>query len=952
MMLPSASAQVLFFADFEDGVGVNDPAQWVPDNAGQAWGVAAFPGSGQGLSQLNEGCGNSGNTPLPGVTNFTDGIIQLDMSWNDDDSWGVIFRKTADDAGYIVFFGYIETPYVIIGDLANGCAPDGTCLDSTTCEGGGGEIIQVDHGLGAGLTQDLSVSYTGRVEVQGDTIKVWYLPTADIADPLGDFGPPLVEIQDSAHGGPGSVGIWHESQGGSMIDNVMIFGVSPGLASDPHPADGATDVIRDSILSWQPGEFAATHDVYLGTAFDDVNDASRANPGDVLASQGQTGTSYDAGRLELGQTYYWRVDEVNAAPDNTIFKGNVWSFTVEPLAYPVTGIAVQTNAISDEGSGPEKTIDGSGLNSLDQHSTEATDMWSGAASGADPVYLEYEFDRVYKLHELLVWNYNVQFELLLGYGVKDVTVEYSEDGENWTTLGDVEFAQATATSDYTANTTVDFGGVPVRFVRLTINAGHGIFPRFGLSEVRFTYIPAHAREPQPDDGATGVDVGTALAWRAGREADRHEVYLGTDPNDLALIETTEAPSAVAPGLEFGSDYFWKVDEVNEAEAISVWEGSLWSFATQDFALIDGFESYDDEENRIYDTWLDGWVNETGSTVGYLEAPFAETTIVNSGRQSMPLQYDNSAAPFYSEAEYDLGGMNLAGNGADRLQLFVSGLAPGFYEAGDDVILMNAIGTDIWNTGDQFRFAYKSLTGNGSLVARVDDLDVTPDVWVKAGVMIRQDTGTGSQHSFMPITGSGGNGASWQGRVDEGLASENQDNSGDPVAAPYWVRIDRSGNSFTGFISPDGETWTQIGDPRDVVMNDPVLIGLALTSHNANQATSAQFSNVTFTGNVTGAWEVAEIGATQPEGNDPEPVYLAIEDTSGNVAVVTCPADPPASAWSAWYEWVIPYSELGGVNLNSAATMYIGVGDRDNPTSGGEGLIVVDDIGYGRPYGAQ
>ena len=64
-------------------------------------------------------------------------------------------------------------------------------------------------------------------------------------------------------------------------------------------------------------------------------------------------------------------------------------------------------------------------------------------------------------------------------------------------------------------------------------------------------------------------------------------------------------------------------------------------------------------------------------------------------------------------------------------------------------------------------------------------------------------------------GSGGNGASWQGRVDQGLDSENQDNAGDPVAAPYWVRIDRTGNTFTGSISPDGETWTQIGDPRKV-----------------------------------------------------------------------------------------------------------------------------------------
>lgn len=119
LILQPASAQV-FYADFEDGIGFNDPAQWVPDNAGQTWGIADFPGSGKGLKNLNEGCGTSGNTPLPGVTNFQDGIIQLDMSWEDDDSWGVVFRKTADDAGYLVVFGYIETTGVLVADLADG----------------------------------------------------------------------------------------------------------------------------------------------------------------------------------------------------------------------------------------------------------------------------------------------------------------------------------------------------------------------------------------------------------------------------------------------------------------------------------------------------------------------------------------------------------------------------------------------------------------------------------------------------------------------------------------------------------------------------------------------------------------------------------------------------------------------------------------------------------------
>jgi hypothetical protein len=108
------------------------------------------------------------------------------------------------------------------------------------------------------------------------------------------------------------------------------------ISSAPQPEDGATDVPRDVTLSWTAGEFAATHDVYFGTAFDDVNEAGRADTRGVLLSQSHVQTSFDfEGVLALGQTYYWRVDEVNAAPDYTIFKGEVWSFTTEPVGYTI-----------------------------------------------------------------------------------------------------------------------------------------------------------------------------------------------------------------------------------------------------------------------------------------------------------------------------------------------------------------------------------------------------------------------------------------------------------------------------------------------------------------------------------------------------------------------------------------------------------------------------------------
>ncbi len=603
--------------------------------------------------------------------------------------------------------------------------------------------------------------------------------------------------------------------------------------------------------------------------------------------------------------------------------------------------------VSDAGVGIENTINGSGLNADDQHSSAAGDMWL-ATPGADPLQVQYELDAVYKLDGMLVWNYNVQFEPMLGFGLKDVTVEYSENGSDWTVLGDVELAQATARADYAANTSVDFGGAAVKYVRLTVNSGYGPLGQFGLSEVRFMSIPASAREPQPAAGDTNVAPDATLSWRAGREGVTHDVYLSTDPEALALIDSVSDTSSTPGNLEFGSTYYWRVDEVNEADDISVWPGRVWDFMTEEFAVIDDMESYNDEDNLIYETWIDGWVNETGSTVGYLQAPFAEQTVVNSGAQSMPLAYDNSASPFYSEAEKDLGGANWNSNGADTLRLFVSGLAPEFFEAADGSILMNGIGSDIWGTNDQFRYAYKSLTGNGSMIARVDALDASPNEWAKAGVMIRQGTGTGSQNAASVATGGAGGGASFQRRVNEGIDStSDHDLAEGPFATPTWVKIERVGNMFSSFFSVDGETWVQAGEAMEIEMTDPVMIGFAVCSHNANQATSAQFSNVSFTGSVSGAWTAEEIGVAQPEGNAPQPVYVAVEDSSGKVAVATHP-DPVLSARSGWTEWLIPYSDLTGINLNSVKTVYVGVGDRDNPTAGGSGTVFVDDLGYGRP----
>lgn len=429
------------------------------------------------------------------------------------------------------------------------------------------------------------------------------------------------------------------------------------LAKQPVPEMGRVDVSPDTILTWTPGDGAVYHDVYFGATAADVGKAGRANPLGLLIARNQDANTCDPpGSLEFGATYYWRVDEI--AADGTIAQGTLWQFEVEPKGYTMAkGSITATASSSQAGTGPDKTIDGSGLDADGGHSTAAKDMWQSDPAGGTPVWIQYQFDRIYKLRELQVWNYNSDLEYLVGFGVKSVSVRYSTDGVTWDILGDFTLAQGPSSAGYKANTTVDFAGQAAKYVRLVVNSGWGGSGRYGLSEVRFLYDPTWAREPSPAVGATNVSTDTVLTWRAGRDATSHDVYLGTD--EQAVAGGTVPTAAVnenhyaAVGLNLGTTYYWRVNEVNPDQQIPSWAGEVWSFTSQDSYVVDGFESYTDDKDAgmaIWQTWSDGYdTTDNGSQVGHNPGPYAEWNTVHEGAQSMPFSYNNEGSARISEA---------------------------------------------------------------------------------------------------------------------------------------------------------------------------------------------------------------------------------------------------------------------------------------------------------------
>jgi hypothetical protein len=480
-------------------------------------------------------------------------------------------------------------------------------------------------------------------------------------------------------------------------------------------------------------------------------------------------------------------------------------------------------------------------------------------------------------------------------------------------------------------------------------------------------LPVRASGPFPNIGTVDVTQTPTLVWNAGETAAQHEVYFGDDAN--AVAAATPAAAAIYRGsqaldrttfdpgtLEWNKTYYWRVDEVNAAAADGPWKGSVWSFTTADFIVVDDFESYtNDVGSRVFQTWIDGWGytepapgnpgNGTGSTVGYVNPPFAERTIVKSGRQSMPLGYDNSVQPYYSETERTFASpQNWTVNGVNTLSLQVRGYpqitSVAVTETGGKMTLTGG-GSDIWNNSDQFTFAFKSLGGDGTIVAKVTNMGTGTNTWAKGGVMIRDSLNGGSVHAYMVMSansdGTAGNGASFAYRATENGTSGPSVNSTAVVAPPYWVKLERVGDTFTGYTSADGSTWTMIGS-QDVVMTAPVYIGICVTSHNAAEQRTVQFEGIKTTGSVTGAWQGAVIDS--PRYNSAQDLYVAIQDSTNKIAVVK---DATAVNSATWVEVKMPLSSFTGVSMTKVKKMYIGVGDRNNPAADGTGMVFIDDI---------
>ena len=269
-----------------------------------------------------------------------------------------------------------------------------------------------------------------------------------------------------------------------------------------------------------------------------------------------------------------------------------------------------------------------------------------------------------------------------------------------------------------------------------------------------------------------------------------------------------------------------------------------------------------------------------------------------------------------------------------------------YAAG--LYTIRAAGTDIWDVADQFHFVHQPVSGDVTVVARVHSL-ITTHPWAKAGVMLRESLTAASRHAATFV--SAGSGYAFQRRADPGVYSTSS--SGGSGRPPGWVKLVRSGDTFSAYRSVDGTTWTKIGSDT-IAMNETVYVGLAVTSHNAATPTTAIVDNlkiVTATGAAT-ANRAPAVSLTAPVNgtqviapstvtvtavaSDPENRMASVDFYAGSTLIRRDTTAPYSASWSATTAGTVALSAVahdadGGSTRSSTVNVIVATATNKAPT---------------------
>ncbi len=702
-------------------------------------------------------------------------------------------------------------------------------------------------------------------ELEGD----WYAELILAQNAAGTRADPVI-VANSATGG--RLGIFYQTASqdndprGEVISEWInnwylpnLGGANP-LARRPNPKDESMVDKTWAQASWQAGDFAVLHDVYFGASYETVLAATPDDANLYVGRQAVTQLSIGVAGgpapdgLVPGNTYYWRVDEVNEAEPNSPWKGKVWSFTVRPEMawgpFPVDGM---------QRVDPNQDLSWELGMSVVFHTVffgTSFDEVDSAVAGmmtADPTYdpgtLELDTTYYWRVDEFAfpanvthrgpVWSFTTRGA---GGGVK------AEYFEGMALAGDPVLAQIEPTIDHA----------------------------WGDGAV-----------------AAGLTDGVSARWRGELEVPFTETY--------RLITTTD------DGVRLWLDGRMVIDN--------------WT----DHGTTDDVARVDLVAGQVYSIQMEYYENGGGAVAQLSwQSPSLARQIIPQGWLQLPLRA-TAPSPVHGAPHAP--------------QAPTLTWSPGDEATGHDVYF-----------GDDAEAVAGADTSAGVYQGRqaADETSFTPGTleWGKTYYWRVDEVNPDNPDS--PWTGAVWSFTTADFLVVEDFEAYDDDMDAGTALFQTWIDgVDNGTTSYVGYEVASNGTFGETGVVHSGFQSMPL---------DYNNVNAPYYAETDRTWSTAKNWTINDIDALTlhiqgSAGNDPAPLYIALEDTAGHVAVVDY-GDETVTQSPDWLEWKIPLSQFTGVNPAAVKAMHIGLGDRDNPTPGGAGVIYIDDIWVMKPDATQ
>ena len=380
--------------------------------------------------------------------------------------------------------------------------------------------------------------------------------------------------------------------------------------------------------------------------------------------------------------------------------------------------------------------------------------------------------------------------------------------------------------------------------------------------------PRAADLSSPATGATGVATNVTLVWNRAAWAVSYDVYLGTSQANMTLVANVPAQMVTDPPLTYSwtapaplqgaTTYFWKVVSRTNATPLApnmIATSSTWSFSTAGTVGPPAAPSSPTPSAGATGV-------STQPALGWSAGAAGTTFNVAFGTSNPPpAAVTGLTSPSYSPGTlsanttyfWKVTAVSSGGSTAGPVWSFTTGAAPGALPApwqnrdvgstglagsasySGGTFSVRGAGADIWGSTDGFQYVYQPLTGDGQIVVQVTGITNT-STFAKAGVMWRESTAAGAAHVILDVRPTGD--IEFMSRAATGgetsyIAGATQAN---------WLKLTRSGTTFTGYVSTDGSTWALVGTTTASIPN-AAFVGMIATSHDTSQLNTSTFAGV-------------------------------------------------------------------------------------------------------------